>query len=392
VSAALSTIDRADWLACARGEEGEELRSTLASFNLTQLQRYPSPKTEGLPVGRELAVLRRFLTGGSCVLMGSVASGLYRLAASRRSKALFEAFVLNEPLSIRTWNALLGERTVSSWVEKRLLHAPAHQVLACRFQAIPIDGFVVLTDSIRGAQNLPAGANAISPVENGLNDHLLLRPMRRGGRALEVGPGAGLTTLLLARSHDHCDAVDINPRAVQATQFNARLNGVRNCRVHQRDIFQESSDLGRFDTIAWNTPFIFMPEQYKDSVVMAFGGEMGMEVTLRFLERLPALLKPQGVAYVWTASPIRANGENCLLSALEQRRRSLGQDLTYCHGRSFRGNPAHREFHRRWGIERFEFVVLEARMGGGQIRQVGLGVADAAVETLRRHFFKRGWG
>ena len=387
----MSTSQRSDWLDCTDGAYAEEFRKDLLALDLGQLRRYPSPRSSGLPIGHEVQIFNRFVTGRDAVLLESAVSGLYRRLAARRTRKLFEGLVLNRPLPASDWSELLGKAVVSQWIEQELLAASQDGSLTCRFQAVPEDGFVVLTDSPRAPPSLRASGNAVSPIETKLNVHLQRHLRGQRARSLEVGPGAGLLTLQLARCHSHCEAVDINPRAVRATAFNLRLNEVTNCRVRCNDIFDASTDLGRFDTIAWNAPFIFLPEQFKETVVMAYGGDMGIELTLRFLDRLPALLAEDGAAYILTAAPILESGRDYLLDAVAKRP-STGQRITYCRGPSFRGGRQHRALHKSREIAHFQAVVLEVRHGKQSIQEVGLGLADGAVDRARRRLYKLGVG
>lgn len=46
------------------------------------------------------------------------------------------------------------------------------------------------------------------------------------GTALDLGTGGGVQALLAARHSRRVVAVDVNPRALRYTAFNARLNGL----------------------------------------------------------------------------------------------------------------------------------------------------------------------
>jgi methylase of polypeptide subunit release factors len=387
----MSTSKRRDWLDCTDDAYAEEFRKELVSLDLGQLRRYPSPRSGGLPVGHELQVFNRFVSGKDAVLLESAISGLYRKAAARRTRKLFEGLVLNRALPESDWSELLGKAVVSQWLGRELLAASQDGSLTCRFQAVPEDGFVVLTDPPSAAPDLRASGNAVSPIETKLNLHLKHHLRGERARSLEVGPGAGLSTLQLSRHHSQCEAVDINPRAVRAAAFNFRLNEASNCHVHCRDIFDASMNLGRFDTVIWNTPFIFLPEQFKETVVMAYGGDMGIELTLRFLDRLPALLGEDGVAYVRTAAPILENGRDYLLDELTRRPRN-GQEIAYYREPSFRGARQHRALHKSRQIAHFQAVVLEVRRGDEAIREVGLGFTDGIVDRARRRLYALGLG
>ena len=152
---------------------------------------------------------------------------------SRRVRNLFDGFVLNRPLAEPIWNDLLGRESTTWWREEDLLGTEPDGNLVCRFQAISVDGLVLLTDARKTAENRAEEENAVSFIERPMHEYLKLRLKQRQsqGRALDVGPGAGLLTLDLARTHAECEGVDLNPRAAVVAGFNLRLNDVDNCRI-----------------------------------------------------------------------------------------------------------------------------------------------------------------
>ena len=63
------------------------------------------------------------------------------------------------------------------------------------------------------------------------------RPRRRLASALDLGCGAGTLALLLARDVDRVVGTDINPRAVEIGQLNARMNHIDNCEFRAGDVW-----------------------------------------------------------------------------------------------------------------------------------------------------------
>lgn len=102
----------------------------------------------------------------------------------------------------------------------------------------------------------------------------------KGDSVLEVGCGTGIISIHCARSGAKVTAVDINPRAVECTRENAKLNGI--------DIVVLSSDLfevveGRFDLIIFNPPYLPVSEEGALEKAWA-GGEGGIKVVDKFLD------------------------------------------------------------------------------------------------------------
>merc|ERR1711962_641183 len=76
---------------------------------------------------------------------------------------------------------------------------------------------------------------------------------------LEVGCGAGYTSVLVALTSEKCSvwATDINQAAVENTKFNCKQHGVENkVKAVVADVFNNDEIIGRkFDMIYWNLPW-----------------------------------------------------------------------------------------------------------------------------------------
>lgn len=90
------------------------------------------------------------------------------------------------------------------------------------------------------------------------------RPVRR---FLDLGCGCGIHALLAARHATEVYAVDLNPRAVAFTRFNAALNGLGSVDARVGDRFEPFEGL-HFDQIVSNPPFVVSPSKslvFRDS-------------------------------------------------------------------------------------------------------------------------------
>ena len=81
-------------------------------------------------------------------------------------------------------------------------------------------------------------------------------PFQKNERLLEIGPGAGVISVLAALQGADVTAVDINPAAVENTKHNAELHCVaERMRILQGDVYDPLPPTEHFDTIFWNVPF-----------------------------------------------------------------------------------------------------------------------------------------
>ncbi len=96
------------------------------------------------------------------------------------------------------------------------------------------------------------------------------RPVRT---ALDIGTGSGVQALWAARHCERVVAVDVNPKALNLTAFNARLNGIDNIELRQGSLFEPVAG-ERFDLIVCNAPYVVSPEAryaYRDGGVPSDG-------------------------------------------------------------------------------------------------------------------------
>lgn len=89
-------------------------------------------------------------------------------------------------------------------------------------------------------------------------------PYPRHGTFLEIGCGAGVTTVTAALSGcSRVTAVDINAAAVDNTLRNARRHGVEDrVRVLRSDLFSALGEGERFDVVCWNSNFVEPPDDF----------------------------------------------------------------------------------------------------------------------------------
>jgi hypothetical protein len=117
---------------------------------------------------------------------------------------------------------------------------------------------------------------------------------RRVRAALDLGTGCGIQALLAAKHCERVLATDVNERALEFAEFNARLNGLSGIEFRQGDGFDPVSD-ERFDLIVSNPPYVVSPDLeflYRDNPLA------GDELCRRLVEETPAFLNEGGFAHL----------------------------------------------------------------------------------------------
>ena len=151
----------------------------------------------------------------------------------------------------------------------------------------------------------------------GTDSRWLARVTRRPpvAEALDLCCGSGIHALLAAAHAGRATAVDINPKAVRCTRFNARAWGLANLEALEGDLYGPLGER-RFGLITANPPFVPAPAQ---EVGFRDGGPSGEDVQARIVAGLPRHLAPGGSAQIVTEFG-EGDGES-----IEQRlRRWLG--------------------------------------------------------------------
>lgn len=128
-------------------------------------------------------------------------------------------------------------------------------------------------------------------------------PTPMPARVLDVGCGAGSLALAAARAGAaSVTAIDLDPRAVALTRWNARLNDLE-VAAHAGDLLAPVRDR-QFDLILAQPPFVPQPPGVEATTYL-HGGARGDELALRLLGELPSAMAPGGRALllVDTAPP-----------------------------------------------------------------------------------------
>jgi methylase of polypeptide subunit release factors len=149
-------------------------------------------------------------------------------------------------------------------------------------------GVYVFSDS------LGAGRDAVMGPGGGTEHLARLVPNAFLGRALDIGCGAGTLALVAARrGAKRAVGVDLNPRAIELSRFNARLNGL-DAEFRVGDSVEPVASES-FDLVLSQPPFVGRPPGQEERTFL-FGGAMGDELALRFLAAAPKVLAPGGRA------------------------------------------------------------------------------------------------
>ncbi|MFH1100744.1 MAG: HemK2/MTQ2 family protein methyltransferase [Methanobacteriota archaeon] len=122
---------------------------------------------------------------------------------------------------------------------------------------------------------------------------------------LELGTGCGLIALECARQGAHVICTDLNPHAVEVTQYNITQNQhllKGSIEVRHGDLFNPIKKNEQFTLIIFNPPYLPLKrhEHSKEDKWLDLatdGGITGLKTTKKFLTQVPKFLKKDGYAY-----------------------------------------------------------------------------------------------
>ena len=234
----------------------------------------------------------------------------WRLADSPLDK-LIRLFQLRGALEENDLQQLFGERLFEVLKDFGLLIPRAHGTWASRVDLFCSAGLFFATD--HRYMLLDEDRIDEDPVMYiGMDSHGLVQtaPHQDAEQLLDLCCGSGIQGIVASRHSGQVTSVDLNPRAIRFSRFNAQLNGVENIRVLCGDLYRVVE--GRmFDVILANPPFVSSPnEEYR----FRDGGPNGERILRRIIDESAGFLASDGSLFVVTDLVNVAKYEAKLLS------------------------------------------------------------------------------
>ncbi len=203
---------------------------------------------------------------------------------------LIRLFLLRGTLTEDLARTLFGSETYDLLFDLGILRVDMGSCRS-RVDLFPVDDLVVATD--HRYQVLADDALDEEPVMYLGRDSVGLvktAPRRPSRSHLDLCTGSGIQALIAAAYSDRVIGVDLNPRALRFSRFNAALNGVGHARFLASDLYS-AVESERFDSITANPPFVPSPT---DDLAFRDGGADGEKVLRRIVMEAAEHLEPGG--------------------------------------------------------------------------------------------------
>jgi len=126
----------------------------------------------------------------------------------------------------------------------------------------------------------------------GMDSHGLVQAAPRNScqNLLDLCCGSGIQGIVASRYAKSILGVDLNPRAIRFSRFNAQLNGLTNYKVVLGNLYDVIGD-EKFDVILANPPFVPSPQ---NNLGFRDGGKNGEEVLKNIISNSPRFLNKNG--------------------------------------------------------------------------------------------------
>jgi protein-L-isoaspartate O-methyltransferase len=191
---------------------------------------------------------------------------LLRLTSAEQPLDVFaRLFLLGVPVGISAARSAMKSVPLEEWCDAGLTKITGEFVEGSIAIGI-YEGLLLATEK---SELLDHGAEAdfVGSITNStasLARFMVTRPFER---VLDICTGCGVLGLISARRGGRVFATDLNPRAIQFAQFNAKLNGIGNIEFAVGSTFEPAHG-EQFDLITANPPCVLGPSmryQFRDS-------------------------------------------------------------------------------------------------------------------------------
>ena len=156
--------------------------------------------------------------------------------------------------------------------------------------------------------------------------------VNNGETMLDMFTGSGIYPIFAAEKAKHAVGVDLNPKAINYSKFNAILNDVEDkTEFLLGDMFQPVQGR-RFDLVTANPPYVVVPPiSTRTDAMHADSGVDGLDIPERFISEVDDFLKPRGRVQMITGSV--GNKQEPEIGFIKERYRAQQKEveLDYLH-------------------------------------------------------------
>jgi HemK-related putative methylase len=228
----------------------------------------------------------------------------YRFPPNSTFGILFNLFFLGLSINTKSLEQLFSGINISYLIKINLLEIIGKKDIRSKILLTPYKNFYFASDFIlqqedRAIEKKEQKYEYVYPVSLDsvtLSESCLKKSF---DKVLDVGCGSGVLGIIASFNSKQVVGIDINPRAVNFSRFNALLNKAGNCRFLCGDLYNPVKN-EKFDLILSNPPYeiaLIKSSLFQD------GGKLGYDTLKKVIEGISNHLKKDGFAQIITKIP-----------------------------------------------------------------------------------------
>lgn len=224
----------------------------------------------------------------------------YQLADDLLLSMLFRLFYLGQRVASDEVSHFVKKEAIELFLRYRVFEKLTSNKIASTIMIVPYQNchfasdFLVRYDEERHLNNYQPLSNSVYPVS--ADSAVLWNSVskKKVRNTLDLCTGCGVHAILSSFWSENVIGIDINPRAIAFSNFNAQLNNRTNVTFIIGDLYNAINE-SLFDLILANPPSLITAGQkymYRD------GGTLGNKILSKVLDKLPSYLDRKGRCYI----------------------------------------------------------------------------------------------
>lgn len=299
-----------------------EIVDVLQSSNYPNIQYIP-PRHSLLAVVKEHENLFNFFTKKKHLLFYySLFPKFYRFFLTKQLRICFDACFLNKYISKIELLKIFSEKLINKALLNNILFQK-EDMLKFTLSFIPFDDYIFLHEPHQAydAFSIDPEKTGHPEFDNkvwmGADSIIFARFLKKYfnnkfySRAIEIGSGTGILTIVSSRFAKSFEAIDYNNRAIQYTKLNVAINKITNIKTYYSNMFKNVE--GKFDLMLAVPWFIDLEKG-------------GLEEVPDIMEGLQRYLSKDGLC-VMTLNSYVKNGKDPVIVYLKNFVQSTDYDL-----------------------------------------------------------------
>ena len=299
-----------------------EIIDVLKSSNYSNVQYMP-PRFSLLAVAKEHENFLNFFTKKKHLLFYySLFPKFYRLFLTKQLCICFDACFLNKYISKTELLKIFSEKLINKALLNNIL-SQKEDMLKFTLSFIPFDDYIFLREPhhVYDAFSIEPEKTGHPEFDNrvwmGADSIIFARFLKKYLnnkfyiRAIEIGSGTGILTIVSSRFAKSFEAIDYNNRAIQYTKLNVAINKIKNIKTHYSNMFKNVE--GKFDLMLAAPWFVDLEKG-------------GLEEVPDVMEGLKQYLSEDGLCIMTLNSYVK-NGKDPVIDYLKNFVQSTDYDL-----------------------------------------------------------------